>query len=625
MNLHWLIPSTIAGAFIVSSPALAARLESWRYDAKSNRLEFSTNGAVQPQAKLIFNPTRLVIDLPGIKFGRRQSVKPISGSGGIRSLRVGQLDERITRIVVELASGYSLDPNQVKFQGITASRWVVQLPTPQRISTGVINSVVKTNPRNRPGNATIVNNNTTAGATQIQNLVVTGDGFFLRTSGKDPQVRYTRSDNRQEANFEISGANLSPNFGAREQSVNRHGVSRVTFDQKETSVRMTLRVDKNSPDWRVTVNKDGLVILPNRLLSNISIGNRSSTDLNEQPINTNRNVNRNVNIATIDFVELTSGGTQLTIRGNQNLSARGEWDKDSMMFRLTVENAKLNPSVKGPSLNANSPLLRVRLQQIDSRTVAIYVLPRAGVQVGRINQITSKNLALELRNRNVLTPPVAIPRLPQRTTSSPRATSPRATSPRSTNPRATQLPRPRIPNSRVVVVVDPGHGGKDVGAVGLGGLQEVDVVLPISLRVAQILQQNGVQVVMTRRSDYFVSLAGRVKIAEKADASVFVSVHANYFGPGRPDISGLETYYYDSGDDFARTVHRSILRNINVKNRGVRRARFYVLRKSSMPAILVEVGYVSGREDAAKLRSPQYRSSMAEAIARGVLQYLRQK
>ncbi|MBW4505941.1 MAG: N-acetylmuramoyl-L-alanine amidase [Scytonematopsis contorta HA4267-MV1] len=621
MNLHWLIPSTIAGAFIVSSPALAARLESWRYDAKSNRLEFNTNGAVQPQAKLIFNPTRLVIDLPGIKFGRRQSVKPISGSGAIRSLRVGQLDERTTRIVVELASGYSLDPNQVKFQGITASRWVVQLPTPQRVSTGVINSVVKPNPRNRPGNSTIVNsNNSTTGATQIQNLVVTGDGFFIRTSGKDPQVRYTRSDNRQEANFEISGAILSPSFGAAEQSVNRHGVSRVTFDQTETSVRMRLRVDKNSPDWRVTVNKDGLVILPNRLISNISIGNRSSTDPNEQPTNSNRNVNTKGDIATIDSVELTSGGTQLTIRGNQNLSARGEWDKDSMMFRLTVENAKLNPSVKGPSLNANSPLLRVRLQQISPRTVAIYILPRAGVQVGRINQITSKNLALELRNRNGLTPPVAIPRFPQRTTSSPRPTISRPT-----NSRPTQQPSPRIPNSRVVVVVDPGHGGKDPGAVGIGGLQEVDVVLPISLRVAQILQQNGVQVVMTRRSDYFVSLPGRVKIAEKADASLFVSVHANYIGPGRSDISGLETYYYDSGDDFARTVHRSILRNINVKNRGVRRARFYVLRKSSMPAILVEVGYLSGREDAAKLRNSQYRSEMAEAIAKGVLQYLRQK
>jgi N-acetylmuramoyl-L-alanine amidase len=621
VNLHWLIPSTIAGAFIVSSPALAARLESWRYDAKGNRLEFNTNGAVQPQAKLIFNPTRLVIDLPGIKFGRRQSVQPVSGSGAIRSLRVGQLNERTTRIVVELASGYSLDPNQVKFQGITARRWVVQLPTPQRISTGVMNSVVKPNSRNRPENATIGNsNNTTTGATQIQNLVVTGDGFFLRTSGKDPQVRYTRSDNRQEANFEISGASLPPNFVGREQSVNRHGVSRITFSQAETSVRMTLRIDKNSPDWRFTVNKDGLVILPNRLLGNINIENRSSTSQNEQPANINRNVNTKGDIATIDSVELTSGGKQLTIRGDQNLSASGEWDKDSMMFRLTVENAKLNPSVKGPSLNANSPLLRLRLQQIDPRTVAIYVLPRAGVQVGRINQITNKSLALELRNRNGLNLPVAIPRLPQRTTNNPRPTTPRPT-----NPPTTQRPSPHISNSRVVVVVDPGHGGKDPGAIGIGGLQEVDVVLPISLRVAEILRQNGVQVVMTRRSDYFVSLAGRVKIAERADATVFVSVHANYIGPGRSDISGLETYYYDSGDDFARTVHRSILRKINVKNRGVRRARFYVLRKSSMPAILVEVGYLSGREDAVKLRSPQYRSEMAQAIAQGVLQYLRQK
>jgi N-acetylmuramoyl-L-alanine amidase len=622
VNLHWLIPGTIAGAFIVSSPALAARLESWRYDAKGNRFEFNTNGAVQPQAKLIFNPTRLVIDLPGIKFGRRQLVQPVSGGTGIRSLRVGQLNQRTTRIVIELASGYTLDPNQVKFQGISSTRWVVQLPTPQRISTGTINSVVKPNPGNRPTNTTVVNTtivnstngnrtNSPTGATQIQNLLVTGDGFFLRTSGGNPQVNYIRSGDRQEASLEILGASLSANFGGTEQSVNRHGVSSVTFSQTSTKVRMTMRVDKNSPDWRVIEVNGGLVILPNRLTSNIIRGNRTSTSENQKPAA----ISTKGDIATIDSVELTNNGRHLTIRGDQDLSASGKWDNDSMMFRLTVENARLNPSVKGPSLNANSPLLRIRLQQVDPRTVAIYVLPRGGVQLGRINQTTNKTLALELQNRNRLIAPVAIPRLPQRTTNNPHPSS----------PRTTQQRRRSLPNSRVVVVVDPGHGGKDPGAIGIRGLQEVDVVLPISLRLSQILQKNGVQVVMTRRSDYFVSLPGRVNIAEKTDASVFVSVHANYVGPGRSDVSGLETYYYDSGDNFARTVHRSILRSINVKNRGVRRARFYVLRKSSMPAILVEVGYVSGREDAAKLRNPEYQKQMGEAIALGVLQYLRQK
>lgn len=177
----------------------------------------------------------------------------------------------------------------------------------------------------------------------------------------------------------------------------------------------------------------------------------------------------------------------------------------------------------------------------------------------------------------------------------------------------------------MVVIIDPGHGGKDPGAIGIGGVREKDIILPIGRRVAEILQQNGVQVILTRNSDYFVSLEGRVNMAARARADVFVSIHANSAGAGRPDVSGLETYYYDSGLGLARTIHNSILQSLNVRDRGVRRARFYVLRKSSMPSILVETGYLTGREDIAKLQTSGYQNQMAEAIARGILQYLRQR
>ncbi|MCX7597119.1 MAG: N-acetylmuramoyl-L-alanine amidase, partial [Fischerella sp.] len=186
-------------------------------------------------------------------------------------------------------------------------------------------------------------------------------------------------------------------------------------------------------------------------------------------------------------------------------------------------------------------------------------------------------------------------------------------------------PTRRVPNGRVVVLIDPGHGGRDSGAVGIGGKLEKDVVLPIGKKIAAILQNNGVQVVLTRSSDYFVTLPGRVAMAERANADVFVSIHANSAGTGRPDVNGLETYYYDTGYSFARIVHRSILQSVNVRDRGVRRARFYVLRKSSMPSILVETGYMTGRQDMAKLQTTSYQNQMAEAIARGILRYLQQR
>ncbi|WP_143289471.1 N-acetylmuramoyl-L-alanine amidase family protein, partial [Brunnivagina elsteri] len=192
-------------------------------------------------------------------------------------------------------------------------------------------------------------------------------------------------------------------------------------------------------------------------------------------------------------------------------------------------------------------------------------------------------------------------------------------------PNPNPIPPPRRNDGRLLVIIDPGHGGKDSGAPGIGGTLEKNIILPIGIRVAQILQQNGVQAVMTRNSDYFVTLQGRVDMADRANANVFVSIHANSAGASRPDVNGLETYYYDSGLGLARIVHSTILQSLNIRDRGVRKARFYVLRKSSMPSILVETGYMTGQDDIARLQTSQYQNQMADAIARGILQYLRQR
>jgi len=176
--------------------------------------------------------------------------------------------------------------------------------------------------------------------------------------------------------------------------------------------------------------------------------------------------------------------------------------------------------------------------------------------------------------------------------------------------------------SRVpVVVIDPGHGGKDPGAIGIGGLQEKNVILPISLEVTRILQQQGIDVRLTRDSDFFVTLQGRTDLANQIDADLFVSIHANSMGKGRADVNGLEVYYF--GDRrLSDTIHRNIVRSVDLPDRGVRRARFYVLRTSKMPSTLVEVGFVTGAEDAAKLANANFQRQMAAAIAGGIIEYI---
>ncbi|MFS0513164.1 N-acetylmuramoyl-L-alanine amidase [Nostoc sp. UIC 10607] len=627
MKLHWLLPSTIGTIFMLSSPAMAARLESWRFDANQNRLEINTLGNVQPQAQLIFNPTRLVIDLPGTTFGRPQITQQVGG--GIRSIRVGQFDTETTRIVVELTPGYSLDPKRVKFVGTTGDRWTVQLPRPEvdRVASPPTSSprsaytVVTPDSEPQPSISRVAT--TTRGATQIESLQVTGDGLFIRTSGSNPPIQVIRSRDRATIFMDISSASLSPRL-ANNIPVNKHGISRVEFTRLQTQppgVRLTLRVDKNSPDWRATnSNGGGLVVLPSRV---VRLPGSNNFDNQSEPVSLPSRASAN-SPATIESVQLADNGTQLLIRGDQTLSATGSWDRSSGLFRVTITNAKLAPRVTGPTFAPNSPILRVRLQPQEPNTVVVLVQPAAGVQLGQPQQIGDQLLALPIQgSRRIVAippgrPPFALPPLPPPN----RGPFP---DPNNPNPQPPTQPQRRVTNGRVVVLIDPGHGGKDPGAVGLGGLREKDVILPISKRIAQVLQQNGVQVVMTRDSDYFVTLPGRVQLAERANADVFVSIHANAVGPGRSDVSGLETYYYDSGLGLARTVHNSILQNVNVRDRGVRRARFFVLRKSSMPSILVETGYLTGRDDNAKLRSSAYQNQMADAIARGILQYLKRR
>ncbi|MEO1372903.1 MAG: N-acetylmuramoyl-L-alanine amidase [Cyanobacteria bacterium J06635_10] len=625
MKLHWLVPGTFVTVSLLSSPADAAKLKSWNFDANQNRLEFNTDSAVQPKAQLIFDPTRVVIDLPGVKFGRPQLRKPVGGA--ISTVRIGQFNPTTTRIVVELSPGYTLDPNKIKFEGISPSRWRVQLPSPvlERADSEErsIYSVVRTNETTAStksnSDQTVIT--TAQGIAQIERVLPTGDGFFVRTSGGKPSSVRVRRDRKEFIDVDITGAALSSNLPRNEFPINRFGVRGVEFKQlNSTTARITLRVSKNSPDWRSSISSiGGVVLLPNGKVSQSSRNSNSNPPVRTIPTpSPPPKAIGTKSLAEIRSVELDSSGKKLVIKADKLLSgSTSGWDKATSMYRILIPNARLASSVKGPDFKPNSSVLRVRMQQQNSNTVAIYVLPAARVSFGRLD-VRGNRLSLALQRNSTVSVPIALPPIPQ---PNPVAGS----KPVPPKPKPKPAPSRPAPRGQVLVMVDPGHGGKDPGAIGIGGLREKDVILPISQKVVQILRKNGVNAVLTRNTDYFVSLKGRVNMAERRDADLFVSIHANSLGLSRPDISGLEVYYYNSGKRLADTVRKSITRTVRVKDRGIRRARFYVLRKTSMPAILVETGYVTGREDAAKLKQTWYRNKMAEGIADGILRYLKRK
>jgi N-acetylmuramoyl-L-alanine amidase len=169
----------------------------------------------------------------------------------------------------------------------------------------------------------------------------------------------------------------------------------------------------------------------------------------------------------------------------------------------------------------------------------------------------------------------------------------------------------------ITVVIDAGHGGHDRGGIPGQRVAEKDMTLDVALRLQNILSANGYNVVMTRSSDVFVPLGGRVAIANSYRNAIFVCIHFN--ATPRSGASGIETYFYSRESlPLASAIHYYVAGGAPSENRGVRRRGYYVLRKTSIPAVLVECGFLTNPTEAAYAQSASYRQRLAEEIAAGV-------
>lgn len=172
-----------------------------------------------------------------------------------------------------------------------------------------------------------------------------------------------------------------------------------------------------------------------------------------------------------------------------------------------------------------------------------------------------------------------------------------------------------------VVVIDPGHGGIENGAVW-AGVREKNVNMAIARRLEAILRSRGFTTVMTRRGDATVSLDYRAAVANHYRRSVLVSIHCNSdrYQNGR----GIETFYCGSaGKRLARNIHRILDARTSAPNRGIKSCRFRVLRKTRGPSALVECGFLSSRSERNLLCQPAYQQRIAVAIADGIAVSLR--
>jgi N-acetylmuramoyl-L-alanine amidase len=171
--------------------------------------------------------------------------------------------------------------------------------------------------------------------------------------------------------------------------------------------------------------------------------------------------------------------------------------------------------------------------------------------------------------------------------------------------------------SVATVVIDAGHGGSDRGGIPGQRVAEKDMTLDVAQRLKRVLAASGYRVVMTRDSDVSVSLGGRVAIANSYPNALFVCIHFN--SAKRMGAGGIETYFYSRDSlPLASAIHYFVAGGAPSSNRGVRRRGYYVLRKTNIPAVLVECGFLTNPTEAAYAQTVSYRQKLAEEIAAGI-------
>ncbi|GAB6172569.1 N-acetylmuramoyl-L-alanine amidase [Paradesulfitobacterium aromaticivorans] len=189
---------------------------------------------------------------------------------------------------------------------------------------------------------------------------------------------------------------------------------------------------------------------------------------------------------------------------------------------------------------------------------------------------------------------------------------------------------------RHVVMLDPGHGGYDPGAITKQGVYEKDINLKMANKIRDFLKPSGIEVIQSRDEDEDfapdrgtgkttkkqIDLNYRIAIAQQAKADIFVSIHVNAAITSQK--SGAETFYHfssDSGKRLAETIQSELIKIPGMNRRVAKPADFYIIRNTAMPAVVIELGYLSNAAERSKLQQSWYQDQLAKAIAKGIAQY----
>lgn len=514
-------------------------------------------------------------------------------------------------ICVSLITSYGWDLANHSMNAVSA------MPSAALPSSSVTNQIFQptnsfsSNSLNNSLNNFIAQNESeTSDAVKINSIRPVNNGLML-TVNANPRILMKRENNPDRLIVDLQNTEVIKELHKANLPINRFGVKQIRvaqFQNNPAIARLVFDLDSGNPnskvDWQsqyIAATNTLLLTPSNQVAQAIPL---DSSVPNLKPLNAPNPISTSAVIERLSF----SNTGQLLIETSQPVNYRANFDRISGNFNLTVSNAKISANLQRPTLTANSPIERIRLSQVGN-SVEIGIKTVKGWQVRETQRLNNQQIKLQISSTGVAKLPNNNSTQPALPNNSPSIFSPQNISDR----------------RRGVIYIDAGHGGNDPGAVA-NGIQEKDVVLPISLNLGEVLQTLGYTVYYTRTNDVEIDLEPRVETAERINADVFVSIHANSLAANNSDISGIETYHSRNstvGRELANYVHSQIISMTGASDRSVRGAGFYVIAKTSMPAILVETGFVTNPTEARNLSTPSYQKLMAEAIAKGIDQFMK--
>ena len=617
------------------------KITSVNYDTSANML-YLMSSAYNPNAEPIkivklTNPNRIYFDIKDAVLTAGQQNFQISSGGDLRQILISQnsTNPNVVRVVVYLAENYKTDNVKLlKFKNnyiVTFNNKVCldanYMHTSYRdakFETSDYYSFISMTSQVVTADEKPLNNTSTAPEKVLNQIQVAFENSTVpvnvKTSYQNANVNVIRKDFKLKTRYYLNSVQPKSNgillsgIGSfsMEKPMKLGSPERLVFDMPNTYANPLLRskIFKYGNDTvrigQFEANKSRVVITTDnadKYIPIYSADNQSILIADKENLNHDKLTSIMTNLAS----------TKVTKTDASNYGLNFYFTKP-VVYAVKRENTSLTLYFFN-AVQYNDQDFKATVRGTDVSSSRIDLMPRIGLRYSI--QLDKNDTIKVYTGADARTVKLAIKSTPKEATTK--------RQPENVTNLPTKTPEKIITrkSGEKVVVIDPGHGGTDYGAIR-AGINEKDITLDVSKRVASILRSNGYKVHLTLNEDKYVSLQGRVDIAEEVKPDIFVSIHVN--SSEGTTATGIETHYYhDYSIDLAKKVHTSLAKSIKSPDRGLFKSRFYVINHTTMPAVLVEIGFISNEEERAELVSEKRKQATAKAIAEGIMNYYKQQ